>query len=117
MAPLLFFSSGIVLQPVCVPLGAADGVRKVATMVRDIVQALKYAAEMGYLHRDVSMGNVMWDPVRERGCLIDWHIAVRREDLEPDPVLHTITGTRHYTAVSLSVAGHQRCVQVNLFCS
>jgi len=80
--------------------------------MRDVVEALDYAQGKGYLHRDVSLGNVMWDPVRERGCLIDWHIACRLGDASDAFSGLSITGTRLYTAVGLSRPGHQRCVQV-----
>ena len=81
-------------------------------MMRDVVGALDYAQSKGYLHRDVSLGNFMWDPVGERGFLIDWHIARRVGDASGSVSGLSITGTRVYTAVGLSRPGHQRCVQV-----
>ena len=94
--------SGLVMTPVCETLGAADGLETVATMMQDVVSALEFAHEAGYLHRDISVGNVMWDPVRQRGCLVDWHAALSlllAGALTTDG-LRSITGTRPFTAVS-----------------
>lgn len=105
------------MAPVCKHLGVEDGVHTVAAMIRDVVDALKFAHGEGYLHRDVSVGNVMWDPVARRGCLIDWHIAEKlRHDTPHDTFTATITGTRLYTAVSLTLPGHVRCIEVCAHC-
>lgn len=106
------------MTPVGEHLIASAGAETVARALLGVVDALDYAQGKGYLHRDVSVGNVVWDAVDERGCLLDWHIAVERSAVT-EPVSHglTVTGTRLFTAVALSRRGHVRCVEVCHFSS
>ncbi|KAI1791904.1 hypothetical protein LXA43DRAFT_1009763 [Ganoderma leucocontextum] len=56
----------------------------------------------GILHRDVSVGNILIDPVTRRGYLIDWDLSRLRSELEHGPVEPDRTGTWQFrSALSL----------------
>ncbi len=42
--------------------------------------------QAGILHRDVSVGNILIDPVTRQGYLIDWDLSRLRSTLENGPV-------------------------------
>ncbi|KAG6808406.1 hypothetical protein H0H87_012979, partial [Tephrocybe sp. NHM501043] len=47
----------------------------VASALRDNVKALWYLRKAGYVHRDVSAGNCLWDIASEKGKLSDLEYA------------------------------------------
>ncbi|PIL24553.1 hypothetical protein GSI_12437 [Ganoderma sinense ZZ0214-1] len=57
----------------------------------------------GVLHRDVSVGNILIDPVTRNGYLIDWDLSRLRIELEDGPVEPDRTGTWQFrSALSLA---------------
>ncbi|PIL24567.1 hypothetical protein GSI_12451 [Ganoderma sinense ZZ0214-1] len=57
----------------------------------------------GILHRDVSVGNILIDPVTREGFLIDWDLSRLRSELDDGPVEPDRTGTWQFrSALSLA---------------
>ncbi|KAG6849088.1 hypothetical protein C0991_012148, partial [Blastosporella zonata] len=70
-----------VIKEVCISL---YGVSSYVSYVRGLahaVEALDYMRKAGYVHCDVSPGNVLWDPERSRGLLSDLEHARPYESL------------------------------------
>ncbi|PIL25528.1 hypothetical protein GSI_12415 [Ganoderma sinense ZZ0214-1] len=60
------------------------------------------AWEAGILHHDVSVGNILIDPVTRRGLLIDWGNSRLKSELEEGPVQSGRSGTwRFLSALAL----------------
>lgn len=103
------------MTPVGEHLDASLGAETVARALLDVVDALAFAHGKGYLHRDVSVGNVVWVADHKRGCLLDWHISIQSSEvsgLAGSTGRLTVTGTRLFTAASLCHKDHRRCEAV-----
>ncbi len=70
-------------------------VSEALTIVRDIAQALAYAHEKGFVHRDVKPDNILFD---EKGasCLTDFGIARAADSNTQMTATGSIIGTPHY---------------------
>ncbi|GJE94212.1 hypothetical protein PsYK624_103800 [Phanerochaete sordida] len=65
-----------IVLPVAYPLWCARTSKELVQAIFDALTALKGAREAGFLHRDISVGNIMLDE-NGRGVLIDWDHGCR----------------------------------------
>jgi serine/threonine protein kinase len=89
------FVAGFALSA-SVPLGGMD-VRRAATIVRDLAEAVGYAHQRGVVHRDIKPANVILD-ADDRPHLLDFGLAARREGDEKLTTDGAVLGTPAYMA-------------------
>lgn len=75
-----------------------------ARLMADVASALAYLHSLGYLHRDVKPGNILVDPAN-RAQLIDFGLAVRRDEHEGDLSQESRLGTPYYMAPEQALDG------------
>ncbi|PIL24569.1 hypothetical protein GSI_12453 [Ganoderma sinense ZZ0214-1] len=104
---LVVFSSnlpGIVLREIGLPPTEFEDFGELTRIILDVIEAHREAwDEAGVLHRAVSVGNILIDPVTRSGYLIDWDESCLRSEIENGPVEPYRVGTwQFYSALTLS---------------
>lgn len=70
-----------------------------ASALRDVLLGLKhFHDELGTLHRDISMGNILFDPRQPRGFLIDFDLACK---LDAQGLRSRRSGTLAFMAIQV----------------
>jgi eukaryotic-like serine/threonine-protein kinase len=92
------YVSGVSLRSVIPPLGME--LERVASLMRQMGQALAAAHDQGVIHRDLKPENIMLQTVggEEYVKLIDFGIATVRETAEGEGRTTAVIGTRDYVA-------------------
>src|SRR5262245_38696963 len=92
------YVSGVSLRSVIAPLGME--LERVASLMRQMGQALAAAHNQGVIHRDLKPENIMLKTVggEEYVKLIDFGIATVRETAEDEGRTTAVIGTRDYVA-------------------
>ncbi|THU97208.1 hypothetical protein K435DRAFT_857828 [Dendrothele bispora CBS 962.96] len=89
----------IIYKELCQPIDELTDVEEIADTLHDCVIALHLLYLVGYIHRDISVGNVLHYSVNNRGMLSDFEYAreFHREDAATDPKI----GTPAFMAVDI----------------
>ncbi|KAI0794694.1 hypothetical protein C8Q74DRAFT_1366107 [Fomes fomentarius] len=94
MKPVPRIHYRLVTKEICVPVQEFRNFKELTYIFIDILRAHFYAyTEAGVLHRDISVGNIMINPVTRRGVLIDWDLSRLVEHLGSGPVEPERSGT------------------------
>ncbi|KAI0794665.1 hypothetical protein C8Q74DRAFT_1366081 [Fomes fomentarius] len=84
----------LVTKEICVPVQEFRNFKELTSIFIDVLRAHFYAyTQARVLHRDISVGNIMIDPVTRRGVLIDWDLSRLVEQLGSGPVEPVRSGT------------------------
>ncbi|EJT99479.1 hypothetical protein DACRYDRAFT_117723 [Dacryopinax primogenitus] len=75
------------------PLWQLDDLRDICCGLRDVGTALSAVTKAGYVHRDLSVGNVYWDERKKRGYLSDFEYAVPWEGNGRGTACERVQGT------------------------
>ncbi|QRV85648.1 hypothetical protein RhiJN_13666 [Ceratobasidium sp. AG-Ba] len=93
----------VVLSPVCEPLTRVTDLEKFKVCFRKLVQAHRRLYDIGILHCDISVGNMMYDPLGQEPYLIDGDLGKSVKNLDSPSSDHR-TGTLPFMAIDLLVA-------------
>ncbi|KAI0694754.1 hypothetical protein C8Q76DRAFT_660513, partial [Earliella scabrosa] len=93
----------MVVNEVGLPLSEFKNGKQLVLILLDCLIAHKAAFEVGYLHRDISAGNILIYPKNDGtgkvdGMLTDWELAKRVEDDSKDARQPDRTGTWQFTS-------------------
>ncbi|TCD65425.1 hypothetical protein EIP91_002681 [Steccherinum ochraceum] len=89
-----------IVQNLAFSLSTVKNSRELVAAIRNAVECLVAAYKAGWLHRDLSSGNIMLDEDGE-GVLNDWDHAVRVDS--EGHCSHSRTGTWRFMSIGLSV--------------
>ncbi|KAI0794668.1 hypothetical protein C8Q74DRAFT_1366084 [Fomes fomentarius] len=94
MKPVPRIHYRLVTKEICVPVQEFRNFKELTSIFIDVLRAHFYAyTQARVLHRDISVGNIMIDPVTRRGVLIDWDLSRLVEQLGSGPVEPARSGT------------------------
>ncbi|KAI5115422.1 hypothetical protein M0805_004009, partial [Coniferiporia weirii] len=92
----------IVFREVAIPLHSVRELSSAFTVLRDISKALEYIHACGWVHRDISAGNIYWYESK-RGLLGDLEYAKK---MGVDAEHEVRTGTLDFMAVEIAIRGY-----------
>ncbi|KAK7453197.1 hypothetical protein VKT23_011878 [Stygiomarasmius scandens] len=97
----------LIYNECCKPVHELRNAQTITSVMIDCVTGIQLLYLAGYVHRDISTGNVYYDPAAQRGKLSDFEYAkrvdrIRPEDISPDPK----TGTPAFMATEVKTGSY-----------